>query len=192
MAMPVSVRRYTIDQVRAFPDDGNRYELVDGVLIVTPSPATPHQIALARLMRRLSSYLEPIGLAYAVSPGEIEIEPDNHLEPDILVFPASYAPGTKWRHIRGWWLAAEALSPSSKIHDRESKHDAYLAMGVEEFWVLDHEHRVVEVSAQDGRRLVPNREVLRWHPPQMPEPLEVQLSEIFEGMPGPARYLRGR
>lgn len=89
-------------------------------------------------------------------------------------------------------FAVEALSPSSRIHDRESKHDAYLAMGVEEYWVLDHEHRVVEVSAQDGRRLVPHQDVLQWHPRQMQGPLEVPLAEIFEGMPGPARYLGSR
>ena len=49
MAMPDTARRYTVDEVLAFPDDGNRYELVDGELLVTPAPSMPHQLVLGEL-----------------------------------------------------------------------------------------------------------------------------------------------
>ena len=49
MAMPVSVHRFTVDEVDAIPDDGNRHELLDGVLLVTPAPGLPHQTVAMRL-----------------------------------------------------------------------------------------------------------------------------------------------
>ncbi|HXV86773.1 MAG TPA: Uma2 family endonuclease, partial [Gemmatimonadales bacterium] len=56
--MPDTARRYTVDQVLAFPYDGNRYELVDGELLVTPAPLPRHQLVLAELFARLDPYLK--------------------------------------------------------------------------------------------------------------------------------------
>ncbi|MEO8226768.1 MAG: Uma2 family endonuclease, partial [Gemmatimonadota bacterium] len=58
MGMPHAAERWTADQVRALPDDGNRYELVSGVLVVTPAPRGIHQVAVLHLLRRLNSWLE--------------------------------------------------------------------------------------------------------------------------------------
>ncbi len=49
MGMPQAARRYTVDEVLAFPSDGNRYELVHGELLVTPAPQMRHQLTLSRL-----------------------------------------------------------------------------------------------------------------------------------------------
>ena len=57
MGMPQAARRYTVDEVRAFPADGHRYELVHGELLVTPAPSQPHQIVLGELFYRLRAYL---------------------------------------------------------------------------------------------------------------------------------------
>src|SRR5947209_17987296 len=85
MAMSFPLPTYTVDMVRAFPDDGQRYELVEGILLVTPAPAPDHQVVIARLLAALHVYLEDDGRAYVVSPGEIEVAPNLHLEPDWLV-----------------------------------------------------------------------------------------------------------
>ena len=68
MAMPVipEARRYSVEEVLAFPADGNRYEVVQGELLVTPAPRRWHQIVVVRLHRALSNYLSPMGLADAV------------------------------------------------------------------------------------------------------------------------------
>ena len=71
MAMPITVPRYTIADLAHFPDDGNRYELLDGVLLVTPQAAAPHQIIAGRLQHRLAGAVADPGLAHVVGPGEV-------------------------------------------------------------------------------------------------------------------------
>lgn len=182
MAMPLLLPQYTVDQVRAFPDDGNRYELVEGMLLVTPAPIPRHQLAANRLMFALTSFLGPAAPAYVVGPGEIEIQPSLHMEPDVLVFPSTYSPSSKWTEIKEWWLAVEVLSPSSKYYDRDYKLDAYLRVGVEEVWLVDLDRQSIEVSARDGRRLEPHSGVLHWRPSRQRQPLELDLVEVFRGL----------
>jgi len=170
---------FTVDMVRAFPDDGQRYELVEGVLLVTPAPGSDHQIVIARLVAALHSYLGGPGAGYVVSPGEIEIAPSLHLEPDVLVFPSTFRPGTKWTDINGWWLAVEVLSPSSKHYDRDYKVAAYLHLGVAEVWVVDLDRRCCEISGVDGRRSIAEYRKVRWHPPGMTHALELDFQTIF-------------
>jgi len=174
---------FTVDMVRAFPDDGQRYELIEGILLVTPAPESDHQIVIARLLAALHTYLGDQGPAYVVSPGEIEIAPSLHLEPDVLVFPSTFRPGTKWTDINGWWLAVEVLSPSSKHYDRDYKVAAYLHLGVAEVWIVDLEQRRCEVSGVDGRRSIVEDRRLRWHPSGIAQPLELDLDTIFRDIP---------
>lgn len=122
------------------------------------------------------------GLAHVVSPGEIEIAPKTLLNPDLLVVPASYPPGTKWTAMQGWWLAVEVLGPGSRIYDRDFKRDAYLALGVEEVWLVDLREQELLVSRATAPRDVPHRSVLRWHPSALSAPLEINLSSIFAGL----------
>ena len=58
MVMPLAVRRFTVDDLDALPEDGNRHELLDGILLVTPAPGPPHQTVAMRLAARLSTFLE--------------------------------------------------------------------------------------------------------------------------------------
>ena len=62
MSMPIrsiAAPRYTVDEIESWPDDGNRYELLDGVLLVTPSPNPTHQLVATEIARILSEFLEP-------------------------------------------------------------------------------------------------------------------------------------
>ncbi len=179
MAMSFPLPTYTVDMVRAFPDDGQRYELVEGILLVTPAPASDHQIVIARILAALHVYLGDHGPAYVVSPGEIEIAPTLHLEPDVLVFPSTFRPGTQWTDINGWWLAVEVLSPSSKHYDRDYKLETYLHLGVTEAWIVDLDRRCCEISGVDGRRSIAEYRKVRWHPSGMAQPLDLDLEAIF-------------
>jgi Uma2 family endonuclease len=182
MTLKVPLPTYTVDEVRAFPDDGCRYELVGGILLVTPAPAQAHQVVVGRLFAAILQYLGPRGPAVAVSPGEIEMKPSIHLEPDLLVYPSRFGPRVGWRRISGWWLAVEVSGRSSRRYDRDYKRDAYLALGVREVWLVDMDAECVLVSRAGGPRDARHAKRLRWHPPEMPEPLVIELSELFGGL----------
>ena len=89
MGMAISIPRFTVDDLEKFPDDGNRYELLDGMLLVTPAPTSAHQIVANRLQTRLSVAVEFPGYAHVVGPGAITVRPRTQLQPDILVYPTA-------------------------------------------------------------------------------------------------------
>ncbi len=184
MTMPASVivPTYTIEDLDHFPDDGNRYELLDGVLLVTPAPLPPHQVVIGRLLGAIANYIQSTGRAHVVSPGAVEIAPKTHLEPDILVFPADQPLDRKWAAIHDWWLAVEVFSESSRIYDREFKRNAYLAMGVAEVWLVDWWDEAIYISRPGEPPDLRFTKQLSWHPVAMERPLEIDLSGIFRGL----------
>lgn len=182
MAMPLVVPRYTLNDLESFPDDGSRYELLDGVLLVTPAPAMSHDLVVARMTRALIGYLPP-ELAVVFTHGSVEVEPDVHMEPDLLVVPASELappidPGPRWTRIRSWWLAVEVSGTGSAVYDRDHKTPAYLALGVREVWRVDLGERCVFVS-RPGTTEHRHTEPITWHPPECREPLLLQVPELF-------------
>jgi len=182
MAMPLPVPSYTIDDLGSFPDEGQRYELLEGMLLVTPAPSSAHQAIVARLVTLLSNYLEAAGAAWVAAPGEVERAPRTLLDPDILVLPACQPPGTPWREISGWWLAVEVYSPSSRVYDREFKRPAYLRLGVREVWLVDPwEQEILSLRQGDARETVV-RDQIRWQADGMSAPLVIPLPRLFEGL----------
>jgi len=181
MAMAISVPRYTVDDLDRFPDDGNRYELLDGLLLVTPAPSVAHQVVANRVQVRLSNAIESHGHAHVVGPGAISVPPGTQLQPDILVYPARFSPNTEWAKITEHWLAIEVLSPSSRMYDREFKRDAYFALGVPQVWLLDCRDASAEVWHTGGVREV-IRGVIRWRVPTLDLVVSIDLGEVFAGL----------
>lgn len=182
MAMPVTVPSYSIDDLERFPQDGNRYELLDGLLLVTPAPRPPHQVVISRIQAELMGYVQAPGHAFVVGPGAVDLAPKTHLEPDILVFPTDHPLSQKWGAIRNWWLAVEVFSESSVIYDRNFKRDAYLALGVGEVWLVDWLNEVVYVSRRGEPVDVPHTETLIWHPAAMERPHRIELAHVFQDL----------
>ena len=179
MGMPVSVPRYTVDDLEHFPDDGNRYELLDGLLLVTPAPRAVHQVIAGRVQMILTNALT--SLAHVVGPGAISIPPGTQLQPDVLVYPARFGPMVDWAKITEHWLAVEVLSRSSRIYDREFKRDAYFALGVPQVWLLDYADRSVEVCrSREAGDVV--RDVIRWRIPTLDHVVPIDLAEVFAGV----------
>jgi Uma2 family endonuclease len=183
MAMPVRVPTYTTDDLRAFPEDGCRYELLDGMLIVTPAPGNPHQVVLSRLFLAVAAYIGDGGPAMVTSPGELEIAPKTLLDPDLLVYPSRFTPDTPWAKISEWWLAVEVFSRSSKRYDRDFKRDAYLALGVREVWLVDRIEKAILMTRSGAHQDVRCTGTFSWHPPEMAQPLVIDCARLFRGLP---------
>jgi len=179
MGMPLTVPRFTIDMLDQFPDDGTRYELVEGILLVTPAPSHAHQVVATRIATALSVALGPEGPARVVAVGAIQRGERTQLLPDILVCPAEFPPTADWRDMNGWWLAVEILSPSSRVYDREVKRGAYLMLGVEEYWLVDPADCSVELWTRNGSdsRRVTRR--LTWRPAALDREIVLDLDAIF-------------
>lgn len=181
MGMAIAVPRYTIEDLDLFPEDGNRYELLDGVLLVTPAPAQSHQVVVNRIQFRLTEALELPGNARVVGPGAVAVPPNTQLQPDILVYPSGFPLSAEWAEIDEHWLAVEVLSTSSRIYDRDFKRDAYFALGVQQVWLVDRRNRCVEVCRARGVSEVV-RDVIRWHVPAVHVIVSIDLSAVFAGL----------
>ena len=177
MAAPVY---WTADMVRALPDDGNRYEVVWGELLVTPAPRPWHQVVLARLQLKLGTYLDGHPTAYLLaSPADISWGPDILVQPDLFVVPLAELRTLHWDRIKSLILAVEVLSPSTSRHDRFTKRKLYQQVGIPHYWVVDPEARTVEVWTPDATVPALHRERLTWTGPGDDAPFTLDLAELF-------------
>ncbi len=178
MVMPLPVPRLTIDMLDELPDDGTRYELLDGSLLVTPAPSNAHQVVATRLATMLSVALEDSG-ARVVAVGAIQRGNDTQLQPDVLVYPSVFPPSAQWREIQRWWPAVEVISPSSRLYDREVKRGAYLALGVDEYWIVDPADCSVETWSRNRADALRVTEKLVWRPPSINRDVVIDLHALF-------------
>ena len=177
MGMAIRVPELTIDDLDRMPDDGNRYELLDGMLLMTPAPSMGHQLFATALAVRLTADLDR-SRACIVGPGAIQRGKRTQLQPDLLVFPARFASTKEWALVGEHWLAVEVLSRSSRVYDREFKRDAYFALGVKEVWLVDIARRAIEVCRSPGSgELV--TDVIRWRVPSEKRIVSLDLQELF-------------
>ena len=177
MGMALRVPQYTTSDLDLLPDDGNRYELLAGMLLVTPGPGSAHQGVAAMLSALFASHVLERRLRL-FSPGTVRRPPLTHLEPDVLVMPPGFVPGTPWDEATEHWLAVEVLSRSSRVYDREFKRDAYLALGVREVWLVDVENRCIEVCVGPGRGRL-QYDVVEWSAPGGASSVRVELDALF-------------
>jgi len=134
--------RWTYQDYAALPDDGQRYEIVDGVLFMTPSPSRWHQKAVLHLAHHLLNHVESAGLGevYA-APFDVELAPNIVVQPDVLVvLNAGLKKITGSRIIGAPDLVVEVSSPGTVGYDRDKKQGAYDRAGVPEYWIADHGH----------------------------------------------------
>jgi Uma2 family endonuclease len=138
---------WTYKEYAALPDDGRRYEIMDGVLLTIPSPGPGHQSVDMALSFYLCQHVNMAGLGEAFSaPFDVELAPKRVFQPDLLVLlNRSLGKVTTTRVVGAPDLVIEIASPGTVAYDRLSKYQAYAQAGVEEYWMVDTETRSVEV-----------------------------------------------
>ena len=147
----------TVEDLDLFPDDGNRYELIEGELFVSRAPRLFHQVVVTNIIALVRPFLDrnPIGII-VVGPGVI-LSQFSGVIPDLVFISneqrGEIASGDKV--TGGPALVIEVLSPGAENarRDRIAKRALYAKYGVKEYWIVDFEKRVIEVYVLVGEML---------------------------------------
>jgi Uma2 family endonuclease len=184
MVMPISPSFpyrgvWTVADLERLPDDGNRYEILHGELLVTPLPSAGHQGVAARLFVNLAIWCRAnTGWRY-LSPGGVYISETTWLEPDIAIYPAPEYLNQNWREMPPPVLVVEVLSKSTAKRDRYRKRPAYLAHGVQEMWVVSEAARTVERWTAASEFPETFGESITWAPDDPKPAFVVTAVELF-------------
>lgn len=152
--MPVDIR-LTYDDYCLLPDDGKRYEIIDGELFVTPSPRRAHQRVVTELSRVLGNYLEGTGCGEVyVAPFDVVFSLFDVVEPDIVYVAKEHASVVTERNVQGAPdLVVEVLSETTAKTDRSIKLKLYARYGVREYWLIDPDMCTAEIYRQGTQGL---------------------------------------
>jgi Uma2 family endonuclease len=188
MAMATASKHWTIDMVRALPDDRNRYEIIDGELFVTPAPSWMHQRAVLELALRIVPYLKAERLGEAIiAPADVEFAPDTMVEPDLFVVPPIVGrPPRSWTEAGRILLVVEVLSPTTARADRVRKRALYARERVPEYWIVDVDAHLVERWRPDDERPEVLSDRIEWRPDHARAAVTIDLVEYFAEVTGEA------
>ena len=136
------------------PNDGKRYEILEGDLLVTPAPSPLHQRVSKRLQRQLEAYFEARSIGEVFNaPIDVILTTHNIVQPDLVV--VDRVDQVSRRGIEGPpLLVVEILSPSTREQDRSVKARRYAALGIRHYWLVDPEARKVECYRADASTYV--------------------------------------
>jgi Uma2 family endonuclease len=186
MGMPAldQSRRWTREEVLALPDDGNRYELVDGELLVSGTPRPAHQRAVQELHAILQPYVKEhrLGMLMAL-PADLDLSSDQIVQPDLWVaaVPAGRRIET-WEEVGIPFLVVEVLSHSTARFDRVTKRIRYQKSGVATYWIVDLDARVVEVWTPEAERPEVIDQLLPWQPRPGIAAIRIDLPTFFNAV----------
>ena len=183
MTLPIDLTPddWTYSEYARLPDDGNRYEVLDGEVLVTPAPGTLHQKVILRLAIALLEYVDGRGVGWVFQDVDLLFRTGQFLRPDLLVVPREGREGITDRGVEvAPVLVVEVLSPSSGRIDRVKKPRRYLDFGVPEYWVVDHRRAAIwrwtQTTGPDAPEAVQG--TLRWALPEGAEPLEIDVDTL--------------
>ena len=145
---------WTYEDLFALPDDGRRYEIIEGALYEMPGPTAQHVTALVNLITLLIPILQAIGGRWYPAPFDLFVPGADPVQPDLQVLLPGGQSRVVGRGVEGPPdLVVEILSPFTRGHDLLTKRVLYARAGVGEYWVVDPVARTVTVLALDGDAL---------------------------------------
>ena len=164
----------TVEDLEAMPDDGRRYELIGGAIVMTPAPDVAHQ----RASRRLQDLLEGAWPAMEVfaAPVDVDLPGGQRVQPDLVVVERGR---TGPRLTLPVALVVEIVSPGSVVNDRVTKLGIYADAGIEHYWVLDLPAGVVACHVLQGQtyRLVAEGPVVQT---TAPVPIHIDIAALTD------------
>ena len=181
MSVSGATPEWTYSEYARLPDDGNRYEVIDGAVCMTPAPGPPHQRVAQKLFFILVQYVEQERLGEMLWDVDLLFQKGQFLRPDMLFVPRAAADGVSDRGMEVTpGLVVEVLSPHSNRIDRVLKPPRYRDFGVPEYWLVDPKARVIErygLAAHAGPEIC--GDTLTWQPSVSVPPLRFDVQRIF-------------
>ena len=184
MHMVHAARYWVVADLDDLPNDGNRYEVIDGELLVTPAPTMDHQEALMQLLLRLRPYTQAQKIGNVVfAPADVTFSPKRGVQPDLFVVPLHRGRRPRsFPEVGHLLVAVEVLSPSTARSDRVKKRRVYREEGVEEYWIIDLDARTIERSTPQDDRVEVIDDSLTWKPAGATEAFVLDLDEYFKAV----------
>jgi Uma2 family endonuclease len=144
--------RLTYDDYVKLPDDGNRYEIIDGELYVNPAPVPRHQDVVLNLAIALRLYFHAFGGGKVyISPLDVVLAEDGIVEPDLVVIKSDRTSIIGHKNVRGVPnLVVEVLSDGTRRVDEGKKRRLYERSGIDEYWIADPELEIVKIYRRTG------------------------------------------
>jgi Uma2 family endonuclease len=181
MGMPLLRTDWTVAMLGELPDDGKRYEIIDGELFVTPAPSMVHQRASTELFLLLAPYAQALGLDPYFAPTAVTFSERREVQPDVLVLPRmpNGRHASRFEDVGSLLLAVEILSPSTVRTDRSEKRWLYQDEQVPVYWIVDTDARTIEQwtpAATNPEIFVAS---LAWQPIVGREALLIDVQEYF-------------
>ncbi|MBA3450431.1 MAG: Uma2 family endonuclease [Chloroflexia bacterium] len=150
MALTKPAGTWTYDDLFLFPDDGKRYEIIDGELYEMPAPNWNHAVTIASLMGLLAPIVEALRGELVTAPVDVFFAGADPVEPDIIVLLPDSRATPVLRGVEGPPdLLIEVISPSNPGHDRLTKRALYTRAGVREYWLVDPTSRTIDLLTID-------------------------------------------
>ncbi len=178
-------RDWTVERVNALSDDGNRYEVIDGELLVTPARSFVHQRTVLRLARLLAPYTERQALECFVAPTAVTFSARREVQPDLLVIPTLDGPAAaSFSDVGRLILAVEVVSSSTALADRYAKRRLFQSEQVPEYWIVDPGARMVERWHPLDESPEILLDALVWQPSPMEGPFVLDLPDFFRKVHG--------
>jgi Uma2 family endonuclease len=187
MGMPAAAAKdWTVEMLETLPEDGKRYEIIDGELIVSPSPRPLHQEVLWKLVVLVDAYIREHTWWYALmAPLDVVFDSKNVLQPDLFIGRRTTLGGPiESIEPSSLVLAIEILSPSSARYDRNAKRKLYQRFELPEYWIVDPDARLVERWGPDDTRPEILTDSVKWQPPGDARPLSIELTKLFAPVMG--------
>lgn len=174
---------WTYEDLFDLPDDGTRYEIIEGELYEMPAPNLAHALAIANLISMLIPLVARLGGQWLTAPLDVFFQGANPVQPDIVVV----LPGRSARFVKRGVegppdLLIEVLSPSNRVHDILTKRALYARGGVREYWIVDPDARTIEILTLD-------HDVL--HQGTVSSGSDTPISSLFGPLPIEAGHLFG-
>jgi Uma2 family endonuclease len=182
MTPPAAPYTWTYAEYARFPDDGNRYEVIDGEVLVTPAPSPGHQNVVTKLLISMCAYVERHGLGVVLPDVDVLFATGQFLRPDLVFVPNDRRDGISDRGIEvAPGLIIEVQSPTTGSIDRVKKPRRYGDFGVSEYWVVDPMAREVLVWRFAAGAVEPERFAgpFEWRPDHRVAPLTLDPADLF-------------